>query len=404
MIGITTSKKHIAPGSMAGYLFQPERALYWLAKSKTGSMVGIETEDDIVLKAKGMGKSVREQDKHSISSNIPFGNHSKDLWNTLNIWLNAIMANEVDVDFTEFHLVTNKIVDEGLVVRLSAAQTQEEVEGCISAIRDIAQGVPPSVAELANKVCLCSDYILAALIKKIVLCDGRLGSYGDQLEIEVKSLLLIPEEMPFEEIYNSLLGWVHYCAMNCWRNDKEAWLSRDIFVVYYQRLLSRYKSQAFNETTKNLIPIEVDDHQNQYNKLFVSQLYLLALEKDDDLLIDAIDDYLRSISERTRLSIQGEITKEEIDKFDQNLLDRWKLIFAEYKRKYKREQVICSDVNILGEDLGLKTLVQTLNHREPLAGQQTEQYYLTRGSYHRLANKLKIGWHPDYKIILNSGD
>ncbi|MGO4185492.1 ABC-three component system protein [Paenibacillus sp. TAF43_2] len=376
-----------------------------MSKSKTGSLVGIETEDDVVLKAKyGMGNSVREQDKHSISSNIPFGNHSKDLWNTLNIWLKAIMEHEVDVNLTEFHLVTNKNVDDGLVVRLSAAQTQEEAEECIVAIRDIAQGVPSSIVELANKVCLYSDYILAALIKKIVLCDGHSGSYGDQLEMEVKSLLLIPEEMPFEEIYNSLLGWVHYCAMNCWRNDKPAWLSRDIFAVYYQRLLSRYKSQAFNETTKNLIPIEVDDHQNQYNKLFVSQLYLLALEKDDDLLIDAIDDYLRSITERTRLSIRGEITKDEIDKFDQNLLDRWKLIFAEYKRKYKREQVNCDDVNILGEDLGLKTLVQTLDHREPLAGQQTEQYYLTRGSYHRLANKLKIGWHPDYKIILNNGD
>lgn len=61
------TKNHTAAGAMAGFLFQPERALYWLARSKNGSQIGIETEDDIVIKAKSGEIIGREQDKHAIS-------------------------------------------------------------------------------------------------------------------------------------------------------------------------------------------------------------------------------------------------------------------------------------------------------------------------------------------------
>ncbi|UOK62721.1 hypothetical protein MT997_31885 [Paenibacillus sp. OVF10] len=54
----------------------------------------------------------------------------------------------------------------------------------------------------------------------------------------------------------------------------------------------------------------------------------------------------------------------------------------------------------LGELIGLEVLSDTLDHKENLAGVATEQLYLTRGSYHHLANQMKVGWHPDYKQIL----
>jgi hypothetical protein len=384
---------------MAGYLFQPERALFWLAKSRSGAKVGIETEDDIVLQAKYSDEfSIREQDKHSISSNIPFGDHSKDLWNTLYIWLNAIFTNEVDPLKTKFYLVTNKKVEDGIAKSLSSAKHSVEIAECIELIRKENVTVPKGISEYASKVCQFSDTTLALLIENIELSDAS----SDSLDIlEIKSLLHIPDDMPFDEIYNSLLGWVHYCAISLWRINQPAWLTRDSFDVYYQKLVSRYKIKSFMETAKSLLPISESERAAQYNKTFVRQLYLLALEKEDDLLIDCIDDFLRCISERTKLSVKGNITKEEIALFDQNLVDRWKLIFAEFNREYKRKAPKSEDIHILGEDIGLKILLQTLNHREPLAGQQTEQYYLTSGSYHRLSNKLHLGWHPEYKVIMN---
>lgn len=371
-----------------------------------GALVGIETEDDVVRIAKDGENHIYEQDKHSISNNIPFGDNSKDLWNTLCIWLKAATEPGFDLENTEFHLVTNKIVKDGLVVKIGKATSNQDCITCSDTIITHAANVPDGIKKYADKVCQYDISLLRKLLRKIVLCDGSNSSHGNKLKEEIKSLLHISESLPFEEIYNSLLGWVHSTAMHCWRNNKPAWLSRDKFTEHYQKILTRYNNKRFIETDKSLITLSLVDKESQYNELFVRQLYLIALEQDDSLLIRSIEDYLRCNHERTRFSIEGDITKEEMDRFDQNLMDRWEIIFAQYDRKYKRSLKTCTDASILGEDMGMEILTKTLEHREPLADQPTEQYYLTRGSYHRLANnkQLALGWHPEFKFLLKQGE
>jgi len=397
--------KSSAPGSMAGYLFQPERALYWLVCSGNGSLIGIETEDDIVRQVKeGTELNVREQAKHSLTSNIPFGDHSKDLWNTLGIWLLDVSTGKVNCNNTQFHMVTNKDVESGLILELDNAKEPDQIKQCISKLRSIAKNTPQGIKAYVDKVINHDDQVIGDLIKQIVVCDGKKGSSGEKSLSDVKTRLMIPEHIPFNEVYNSLLGWIHFTAMSCWRNGVQAWLSRDTFVEYYHKLISRYETHSFVERPKGLIPVTHVERQKQANAVFVRQLYLLAIESEDNLIIDAIDDYLMSSSERIRLSVMGDITKNDIDKFDDALKERWKMIHSVYRQKYKNALKQQRDIVTMGEESGLEVLHQTLNHREPLAGQQTEQFYLTRGSYHRLADTMEIGWHPDYKTLIEVED
>ena len=69
-VGIVMGEKnsHSAAGQMAGYLFQPERALYHLATGSRGSVVGIETLDDIAVVSQD-GSIKLEQAKHYVSGN-----------------------------------------------------------------------------------------------------------------------------------------------------------------------------------------------------------------------------------------------------------------------------------------------------------------------------------------------
>jgi hypothetical protein len=52
-------------------------------------------------------------------------------------------------------------------------------------------------------------------------------------------------------------------------------------------------------------------------------------------------------------------------------------------------------------DIGFEILTDTTeNHREMLAGNETEQVYLTSGTYHRLADASQIGWHPRFSELI----
>ncbi|WMX58967.1 ABC-three component system protein [Peribacillus sp. R9-11] len=390
------SSQHTAPGQMAGYLFQPERALFWLINSQRGAVVGIETNDDVVKFAKNNKEhSIYEQDKHSISSNIPFGDHSKDLWNTLHIWLKEIKKQEVDINYAQFHLVTNKVLSDCLAKRIGTSNTEHEVLACIKEIRTKKDSVPKGVLKIVTSVLEYDDEELGALIKRVVLTDGLATSHGEELKEKMSDILHLPTDIPFNEIYYSLLGWIHTTVITLWREGKPAWISRRAFDKQYWNVISRFQDKTFKETSKSLLPISDIERKAQLHKMFVRQLYLLSLNEDNELLINSIDDFLRCNTERTRLSMEGDITKEDFEIFEESLVERWKLIYERYNFKYSRSRNE-DEKKYRGEEYGGDILIDTLDHREALAGQPTENYYLTRGSYHMLADELEVGWHPDY--------
>ncbi|HEY5592508.1 MAG TPA: hypothetical protein VIK55_16015, partial [Paludibacter sp.] len=57
---------HIATGQMAGYLFQPDRALVLLCSCKNNESVSIELIDDVATVDENGTVLYREQDKSSI--------------------------------------------------------------------------------------------------------------------------------------------------------------------------------------------------------------------------------------------------------------------------------------------------------------------------------------------------
>lgn len=392
-----TLSDHTSPGQMAGFLFQPERALFWLAKSERGSRVGIETEDDIVLRAKA-GHSVHEQDKHSINpTGYSLGNRSKDLWKTLKIWLQAVDNHEVVLDTTEFYLVTNKILpSECLAKQIGTATTEQDVSQCIQHLREVAADPPEGISQEVNWVLQHNDNSLVDFISKIRIVDGSESS-GPQLREAIISHLHIASNLPANDILQALLGWVHETTMDLWRNEEAAWLTREAFDIQFNRLISIYQCKAFVEIASNLVPIPEGEKEKHQNRLFVKQLLLLSLEQEDDLIVDAINDYIRCVSEITRFSKEGSITKSDVEAFMNRLHERWKIIFRRYSHKLAEGEID----QMLECSTGFDILFDTLNHRENLAGQETQEYYLTRGSYHRLADDLLVGWHPRFEQLVS---
>ena len=128
-----TLSHHSAPGTSAAFSYQFERALYWLAQSPSGSVVGVETDDDVTVRGADASQLL-EQDKHSIREDAePFGDRSKDLWNTLAIWIEALDTKEV-ADTTRFLMVTNKVLPECIAQQIGRAESEEEITACVAAL------------------------------------------------------------------------------------------------------------------------------------------------------------------------------------------------------------------------------------------------------------------------------
>jgi hypothetical protein len=147
-----TLSHHSAPGVSAAFSYQFERALYWLAQSPAGSVIGIETDEDVAVRGPDASKLL-EQDKHSVREDAEtFGDRSKDLWNTLSIWIDALDSKEVAADTTTFLMVTNKVLPECIAQQIGRAKSATEITNCVAALEAAAKKPPQKTASLIERV------------------------------------------------------------------------------------------------------------------------------------------------------------------------------------------------------------------------------------------------------------
>ncbi|MDF7822547.1 hypothetical protein P4B35_00870 [Pontiellaceae bacterium B12227] len=386
-------ENHSAPGAAAGYTFQFERALYWLAKSPAGFVIGIETEDDVAIKHQD-GKLTLEQDKHSIQDKAePFGNRSKDLWNTLSIWLTALENGELEPGKTRFLMVTNKTLPDCIAKQISNAQTSEKIDTCIKGLKDAATDPSETIREFTEKVLAASsEKLLRTIISNCELLDEASGTSGENLKNSTIAELQIPATFTkdAESIIDELLGWLQRQVLALWQKRTPAWISRDNFVTQFHAVLGRRKRQNDRERTANLIPVYDEQIGREKGRDFVKQIYLVT---DDDGRVDeSIREFIMCNMEKTRLSADGNITDQDWIDFEETLRARWGKISSRVKRFGQTKPE---------EDVGFKILTETTDeHRERLAGIETEQVYLTSGTYHRMADRLVVGWHPRFEELM----
>lgn len=389
-----SSTRHSAPGANAGFTFQFERAFYWLAQSPAGAVIGIETDDDVTI-AYADQRRVLEQDKNSIRPDgQPFGDRSKDLWNTLAIWLDAIESKQVTLTTTSFMMVTNKVLPVCAAKRINDAKDTTAAELCIVTLEKAGTDPPAHIAKLVNRVLRPqSREVLTQLLIAVTLADGENGTAGPELRNKTISHLQIPEwcRAASDSVADELLGWLHKTVLDAWQHNQPAWVQRDHFINQLHAIIAKRQRQLIRERAEHLIPVTDENVGKERGRSFVKQLHLIT---DDENIVDtSIREFIRCGIEKIRLSKEGNITDDDWLSFQQALLSRWDKIRSRVKRMKKG----CSE-----EDIGFEIFSDTTEkHREKLAGSDTEQVYLTSGTYHLLADLLKVGWHPRYETLIH---
>jgi len=383
---------HSAPGTNAAFSYQFERALYWLAKSAAGAVVGVETDDDVAVRGADASKLL-EQDKHSVNENAePFGDRSKDLWNTLAIWIEALDNKEV-ADTTCFLMVTNKMLPECIAKKIGRANSEAGITACVVALEVAAEKPSQGIGSLVQRVLRAeSRTSLRRVISQAELVDASQATAGPELRMQTIAQLQLPEWClaAADSIADELLGWLHSTALAAWQQKLPAWIKRDHFVNKLYAAIDLRRRQMSRERAEHLIPVTDEKIGQEKASRFVKQLYLVT--DDNDIVHTAIREFIRCNIEKSRLSAEGNTTDEDWIAFETALFSRWVKI---------RARVIRMKQSAPEADVGFEIFTDTTeDHREKLAGNDTEQVYLTSGTYHRLADLVRVGWHPRFEELM----
>lgn len=379
---------HTAAGQALGYFFQLDRALCQIAKAPSGSVIGIETEDDIVVKLNN-GEKIHEQDKSSTTV-FPFIPSRPDLWKSLMIWADAIQNEEINPEITQFYLVTNKTSTNCIAKTISDSNEDSAIIKCLDELKKFKELSNAVTKKFIDKLFSFSDDLLRKLIKNTsLICGGHLT--GEELKNDLISSLQIVDgdEQDKLSIIHEIYGWLFNSVRTSWQNNEAAWIERDVVIRLKNNILTKKIEKFVNEKIFEIQ--DISDHEKELQKLRIYVKQLRIINSSDAEIIDAISDYLNSVEKRTVLARKGYVTDLQMDNMVRDLRIRWSTI---------AKKIPLVNKTLTKEEQGQLICLDTLDHNAKIGNMETQGYFLTRGSYHHLSDSLEVGWHPDYLTLL----
>lgn len=378
-----------APGQLLGFTIQFPRALCHLLNCTPGSVVCVEVHGDVAT-IHSNGFKTAEEDKSSVNSN-PVTDKSSDLWKTLSNWIDAVKTGELDIEKTKFILFRNKSGRQGIADAFHSANSADEIEKALdNAIVKMSDIDQEHVAWMYYENVINNNrQILKKIIENFTLETGS-GDGFDEVEALLKKLHVPAKSI--KDLATHLGGWILRNVTNKISQKKDARISWEDFNAAF---LERFEQARRLELIDFTLEVPPSEDQIKF-QISLRPRYLLQAELvgcDHEDLLGAVTDFLKARTNRDRWiehELLDEISAEEFEtrlhRFWKNAKSTIKIINKELD-PVERGRLLYNQCQIRQETIKNSELPDST----------------VAGTYHALANGLKLGWHEDWESRLKNG-
>lgn len=374
-----------AASSALGYLAQIEYALLLTLRRLDVDIafeVSIETLDDIVFHD---GDSAVDllQSKHRVDRTASLSSSSSDVWKTLHNW---IVAGPADASLTLFTNATAPADSAMLHLRGGDDRSISRAATALETIARTSQNAA-NQAYYATFLALSSDE-RTELLSRVTLVDAvpAVADLGRELELAVRKSTKAAHRAALIE---RLRGW--------WLAKVYDHLER-VALGHRDRILSEEVEAELLCLAQQLsdedLPIDYYDMPEPTNaeiaddeRVFVHQLRLIALASAR--VRQCVYDHNRAFAQRSRWEREKLLHIGELRAYENRLKDEWRrFCLPDSDQASNDEEAAVADAR--GRFLRLDQSDLPSIRRHVSAG------YVANGSLHILADRLELGWHPDW--------
>ena len=389
-----TKELHSAAQSAAGYLYQARLALVEAlryAYSDTGVEIALEKLDDVSFEKDGDALELL-QTKHHLKKLGNLTDSSVDLWKTLRVWAEAVKTDPSLSGRTRFALITTAHAPSG-----SAASHLRPLDAGNRDASKAATILVNAAGNSKNKALFGSfaafmaltPEMRKALVGVIDIIDGAPLIADIEVLIENRLRMIAPRgKVPIAREQLEGWWWPRICAALQTKGPGT------ISILEVEQ-----KLDDIRETLKrDALPFDmahVDPPQEELEELddmrFVRQLNAIGL--GPTRLQFAKRDFYRASTQRSQWARKSLLFDGEVGQFDKTLIEEWEPRFAQ----------MCEELGEGYQEAKVRTAGHKLygwveiDARFPL--RTTVSRFLNVGSYHILADDLRVGWHMDYKTV-----
>lgn len=385
MNALTQTAKHSAPGQYLGYALQPVRLCFHLLSSPIGASVSIEHLDDVAVHLAD-GRLILEQSKSALKQN-PLSDWAEDLWKTLGNWLSFIAAGEVDPVTTHFRLYVTPPKTGAFVEALNAAATDEAVDALVKALaKTHGKLKKPPACETNVQAFLTADAAQrCAFVKNISVLST------DTDPLDPIRAIFGPAVSPLilDLVCERAIGAAKEAGDRLIRAGKTAVIDAAAFQAEQRAFVQKNNLPGLLSSFTKAPSPEVVKQLMENRPAFVRQLELI--EAGDEACLRAVSDYLRTLADVSVWGESGLIFEKNLADWNDELIGRYEHIVGEVHDVQAGHPATTR---------GRIVYRRCAQLQPPLDGQSVPGHFV-HGSYNALAHDLRLGWHPEYKSLMD---
>lgn len=390
---------HQASEQMLGYLYQVRYALALLLENDNSDcQISIEKFDDVAFSKDDIPIQLIQL-KHHIQHQGNLADASTDMWRTIKVWLDAISETLDILDGTNFLIITTATAPIDSAAFLLKKDSNRNPETAYEKLKTVCfSSVNQAHQRYYDAFREAGEDTVKQLIRQIYIIDCASNIIDVEKDI-LKHIRYscIPKHQKM--IYERLEGWWFKKAIDA--------LCCDTPVFVNQNQVRSFIVSVSQEYADDNLPIDIldiddlqEDNFSANEKIFHEQLKLICLGNHRMQL--ALRDYYRAFRQRASWVRNDLLYVNELGQYEQRLIDEWEHAFA------AMEETL-SETNNATEGEKAKEgrqLFSDIEKRDIRIRPKCQEAFIMRGSYHILANQLKIGWHVDFfdrlKQLLNT--
>jgi hypothetical protein len=379
--------KHAAPGPYLGFALQPVRFCFHLLSSPKGAKVSLEHLDDVAVHHVD-GSLMLEQTKSALKSN-PLSDWSEDFWKAVANWIDALSTGKIPIG-SKFQLYVTPSHQGDLAQAMSDASASTEVAAFVALVKSKhAKLKKPKVCEPHVQTFLRAraDLQIAVVTHfQLVSVDADpVNPLREMLRKTVASELI-------DLLCESVIGRAKERADALIRCGKPAILNAGAFQADFIRFIQRINIPGLL-TSFSSAPVQSEVAAILSTRpVFIRQLEIINVS--DDERVRAVSDFLRTSADKSKWAEAGLIHEGSLEDWDYNLVTRHALICGEIADMHSDKEAVVRGRLVYRRC----SLLQA-----PLDGREVPGHFV-HGCFNNLADLMRLGWHPNYKSLLDGSD
>jgi hypothetical protein len=380
--------KHAAAGPYLGFALQPVRLCYYLLSSPRDSSVSLEYLDDVAVHYAD-GTLLLEQCKSALAHN-PISDWSDDLWKTVANWLDAVETKKVDGAKTSFQLYVTPPKPGKLSAAMHAAADAKAVEALVTQVRDKLKNkadAPKCIAHV-QKFLDATDELRVAVVGKTAV----FATDADPLEPLRELLRPTVPEASLDVICASAIGQAKEAADKCIRRKVPALVGVAEFRRNFHAFVQQNNMAGYLPTFTAAPSKDVTKALLTTRPVFVRQLQLIDASEEQQLR--AASDLMRTSGDKVKWADQGLVHDLTFEDWEETLLRKHDAALSEVKETYSEKPQ---------EAQGRIVYSRCAAMEVPLDSREVPGHF-THGGFNDLADRRKLGWHPEHQALLNEED